>query len=57
MVYSGGRTEVLLSAETVEDMRKYASLLGLVYGGLKLEEAEPLPDFLREMPHIVGLRS
>jgi hypothetical protein len=57
LVYSGGRTEVLLSAETVEDMRKYASLLGLVHGGLKLEEAEPLPDFLREMPHIVGLRS
>ncbi len=29
LVYSGGRTDILLSAETVEDMRKYAGLLEL----------------------------
>ena len=45
LVYTGGRTEVLLSAETLEDMRRYADLLGLVYGRLKLEEAEPRPVF------------
>jgi len=55
LVYSDGKTAVLLSAETVEDMRKYASLLGLVYGGMKFENAEPHPDFLRELPSIVGL--
>jgi hypothetical protein len=54
LVYSGGRTEVLFSAETVEDMRKYAGLLGLVYGGLKLEKAERRPAFLSELPAIMG---
>ena len=54
LVYSGGRTEVLFSAETVEGMRKYAGLLGLVYGGLKLEKAERRPAFLSELPAIMG---
>ncbi len=57
LVYSGGRTDILLSAETVEDMRKYAGLLSLVYGGMKFESAEPHPDFLRELPSTVGLTS
>jgi hypothetical protein len=55
LVYSGGKTEVLLSPETVEDMRNYAGLLSLVYGGLKLEKVEPQPALLRELPSIVGL--
>jgi hypothetical protein len=50
LVYSGGKTEVLLSAETVGDMREYAGLLSLVYGGMKLGRAEPRPDFLRGLP-------
>ena len=45
LVYSGGKTEVLLSAETEEDMRKYAGLLGLVYGSMKFEKTDPLPPF------------
>jgi hypothetical protein len=53
LVYSGGRTEVMFSAQTVEDMRKYTSLLSLVYGGLKLEQADPAPRFLQELPGIV----
>ena len=53
LVYSGGRTEVLFSAETLEDMRKYAGLLGLVYGGMKFEIAEPQPGFLRELISMV----
>ncbi|TLX93026.1 MAG: hypothetical protein E6K96_09940 [Thaumarchaeota archaeon] len=55
LVYSEGRTEVLLSAETVEDMKKYAELLSLVYGGMRFETADPRPGFLRRLPVIVGL--
>jgi hypothetical protein len=55
LVYTGGITEVLLSAETVEDMRSYAGLLSLVYGGMKLQDAEPCPAFLQELPALVGL--
>jgi len=53
LVYSGGRTEVLLSAETVDDMKKYAGLLSLVYGGMKFESAEPQPNFLRELSRMI----
>jgi hypothetical protein len=55
LVYEGGKTEVLLSAETVEDMKKYASLLSLVYGRLKLEQADLASRFLQQLPVIVGL--
>lgn len=57
LISSAGKTDMLLSAETMEDMRKYASLLSLVYGGMKFESAEPQPNFLRELPAIVGLLS
>jgi hypothetical protein len=55
LVYSGGKTDMLLSAETVDDMRRYAGLLTMVYGGMKFENAEPKPAFLRELPAVVGL--
>jgi hypothetical protein len=55
LVYSGGKTDLMLSAETVDDMRKYAGLLAIVYGGIKFENAEPKPAFLRELPAVVGL--
>ena len=55
LVHKGGKTEVLLSAETVEDMKKYASLLGLVYGRLRLEQDDAAPRFLRRLPMFVGL--
>ncbi len=55
LVYSGGKTDLLLSAETVEDMRKYAGLLGLVYGTLKLEDSKSRPAFLHDLPAIMGL--
>jgi hypothetical protein len=57
LVYSGGTTVLLFSAESVEDMRKFATLLGLVYGGMKFQEAETRPRFLRESRKIVGLTS
>jgi hypothetical protein len=56
LVYSSGKTEVLLSAETVDDMKKYASLLSQVYGGLKLEQADPAPRFLQQLPVIIRRR-
>ena len=49
LIYAGGHTEMVLSAETVDDMRKYASLLDSVYGDLKLETAEKVPAFLRQL--------
>jgi hypothetical protein len=55
LVYSGGKTEVLLSAETMEEMKTYAGLLALVYGGMKLEKTDPSPAFLGDLPSIVGL--
>jgi hypothetical protein len=55
LVYSDEKTQVLLSAETVENMKKYASLLSLVYGGLKLEQDDPAPRFLERLPVVVGL--
>jgi hypothetical protein len=47
LIYSARRTELVLSAETVDDMRKYAHLLDSVYGDLDLETAEKVPAFLR----------
>jgi hypothetical protein len=49
LVYAAGHTELVLSAETVEDMRKYAGLLDSVYGDLRLEAAEKVPAFLRRL--------
>ena len=55
LVYSRGKTEILLSAETVEDMSDYAGSLSLVYGAMTFQTAEPHPSFLRELPALVGL--
>ncbi len=49
LIYAAGHTELVLSAETVDDMRKYASLLDSVYGDLKLATAEKVPAFLRKL--------
>jgi hypothetical protein len=55
LVYSEGATEVLLSAESVEDMGKYAQLLNLVYGSMKYEARDQVPEFLKELPRMIGL--
>jgi hypothetical protein len=57
LVYSEEKTEVLFSAETTNDMREYARLLSLVYGGMKFESAEPCPRFLSGLLSIVGVIS
>jgi hypothetical protein len=50
LVYSARHTELVLSAESVDDMRKYAHLLDSVYGDLDLETNEKVPEFLRQLP-------
>jgi len=50
LIYSAGHTELVLSAGTVDDMRKYAHLLDSVYGDLDLESAEKVPALLRQLP-------
>jgi len=57
IIYCGGRTDVMLSAETTEDMGKYLDVFNSVYGHLKFENADPHPAFMRELPSIVGLRA
>jgi hypothetical protein len=56
IIYLNGKSDIMLSAETPGDMRKYVNLLNSVYGDLKCENAEPLPAFLRQLPLIVGLK-
>ena len=53
LVYWRGKTDILLSAQTVEDMEKYVRLLSSVYGDLKLEEVETRPPFLNELAGII----
>ncbi len=55
IVYDNGRTDLVLSAKSVADMRRYADLLDVVYGQLKFERVDPLPSYLRNLPRLVGL--
>jgi hypothetical protein len=55
IVYQGGRTNILLSSRTEQDAREYLSALESVYGELKVAAAPSRPDFLKEIPGIVGL--
>ncbi|MDG7006654.1 MAG: hypothetical protein JRN06_00250 [Nitrososphaerota archaeon] len=53
LVYRSGHTEFVLSAENVDDMRKYAGLLDSVYGDLNLETADQTPPFLRQLTAVM----
>src|SRR5208283_5864760 len=55
IVYSGGKTELLLSAKTLDDMGSYADLLYQVYGELELAKTNAAPDFLHRLAGIVGV--
>ena len=55
LVYSGGKTEIILSARTLDYMGKYVDLFNQVYGDLELESANSLPTFLQQLPTLVGL--
>jgi hypothetical protein len=55
VIYTEGKTDLAMSARTVEDMRGYVDLFDSVYGQLKYEKIDPLPGYLRRLPEIVGL--
>ncbi len=56
IVYSSAKTDILLSARTLDDMTKYLDLFDGVYGQLKYEKIEDvMSGFLEQLPYIVGL--
>lgn len=56
LIYSGKKTDFLLTTGTVEDLRTYVDILDSVYGQLKCEKIDALPSFLGRLPAIVGLK-
>jgi hypothetical protein len=56
LTYEQGNTSFLLSAGK-GDMQRYRSALEVVYGPLDLRECDKRPEFLRELPALVGLRN
>ena len=56
LVYSERKTDLLLTARTVDDLRAYVDILDSVYGQLKCERFTDAPSFLSQLPDIVGLR-
>ena len=56
LLFENGRTELLLSSRSEQDMHDYSRVLGSVYGELDVVEASPRPDFLKEIPRFVGLK-
>jgi hypothetical protein len=55
LIYCSGKTDIVLSGETVDDMGKYVGLLNSVYGDIKVEEVGARPAFLQQLSRIVGL--
>lgn len=49
LVYCAGKTEMILSARTLDDMKRYASLFSQVYGELELGKADPSPVLLLDL--------
>ena len=54
VVYDGGRTSFYLSSAG-GDMASYRSAVEAVYGTLECEACDPRPDFLFEIPRLMGL--
>jgi hypothetical protein len=57
VLFDGGVTQILLSSRTRRDMKEYLSVMNSVYGPLELGEAPEMPDFLKQIPVLVGLRT
>ncbi len=55
LLFDNGKTHILLSSCTPEDMERYRELLESVYGEMVMEPTDEGPAFLRELPRIVGL--
>ncbi len=54
IAFAGGRTEIIFSSRTERDTREYVGVLESVYGELDVAESSPRPEFLREIPRLVG---
>ncbi len=55
LLFTRGRTEIVLSSESKRNIREYLGVLESVYGELEITGAPVMPDFLKEIPRIVGL--
>ncbi|QQG48721.1 MAG: hypothetical protein HY247_08310 [archaeon] len=55
ITFASGRTEIILSSRTERDTGEYVGVLESVYGELDVVEGSPRPDFLREIPRLVGI--
>jgi len=55
ILYQSGEMIIQLSSKTPEDLLQYRNLFESVYGEIKFEEVtDPKPEFLKEVPGIVG---
>jgi hypothetical protein len=57
IVFSGGATQILLSTTRTSEMGEYLSVMNSVYGPLEVDAASARPEFLKQIPAIVGLTS
>lgn len=57
ILYDKNRTDILLSSESELDMPAYRGIIESVYGELNVEGSEERPQFLKEIPEIVGFHS
>jgi len=55
LVFENGRTDLLLSSRSEQSMRDYVDVLASVYGELDVATASRKPEFLKQLPAIVGL--
>ncbi|MDV3277098.1 MAG: hypothetical protein LYZ69_01355 [Nitrososphaerales archaeon] len=57
VVFTSGKTDVLISSGSVPGLNEYLAVLKSVYGELGAQSIEPNPAFLTELPGIVGLEA
>jgi hypothetical protein len=55
VLFQEGATQILLSSRTGRDMKDYLGVMESVYGVLDVAEAPEKPDFLKQLPLVVGL--
>jgi len=55
VLFSEGRTELLVSSRSDPEVKEYVGVLESVYGELGAKETPAKPSFLKEIPRIVGL--
>jgi hypothetical protein len=55
IIFEDGRTKFVLSSRTERDAKEYVGVLESVYGELDVGPTPSKPDFLKQIPKIVGL--